>query len=188
MSALLTQTQTQAEEKMKKHLEKLRQELSSIRTNRATPSLLDGIKVKCYGSEAPIRQVAALSLADSRTLEVRPWDPSVTAEIEKAILGSSLGVTPQSDGKSLRLTLPSLTEERRRELVKIVGKIVEQYRVEMRNERRLANEQLKKSEKAKEIAEDDRANGEQTIHKLTESYIKKIDELLTAKEKEILEV
>jgi ribosome recycling factor len=188
MSAPLAQTQSQTEERMKKHLEKLRQELSTIRTNRATPSLLDGIKVKAYGSEVPIKQVAALSLTDSRTLEIRPWDPSTIAEIEKAIMTSSVGINPMNDGKSLRLTLPTLTEERRKELVKVVGKIVEQYRVEMRNERRLANEQLKKSEKAKEITEDDRANGEQMIHKLSELYIKKIDELMAVKEKEITEV
>jgi ribosome recycling factor len=188
MSTLVIQTQSQTEENMKKHLDKLRQELSSIRTNRASPSLLDGIRVKCYGGEVPVRQVAAVSLADSRTLEIKPWDPSVIAEIEKSIMASHLGVTPQNDGKSLRLSLPSLTEERRRELVKVVGKIVEQYRVEMRNERRLANEQLKKSEKAKEITEDDQTNGEQVIHKLSESYIKKVDELMAAKEKEIMEV
>ena len=188
MSAPLAQTQTQAEDRMKKHLEKLRQELASIRTTRATPSLLDGIRVKAYGGEVPIKQVAAVSLADSRTLDIKPWDPGVIAEIEKSILASSLGVTPNNDGRTLRLTLPSLTEERRHELVKVVGKIVEQYRVEMRNERRVANEQLKKSEKAKEITEDDRVKGEQTIHRLAEGYIKKIDELLAAKEKEILEV
>jgi len=173
---------------MKKHLDKMRQDLSTVRTNRASPSLLDNVKVKCYGSDMPIRQVAAVSLPDNRTIELKPWDPGVMPDLEKALLASSLGITPQNDGKVLRLTMPSLTEDRRKELVKVVGKMVEQYRVSMRNERREANEQLKKAEKAKEISEDQRVDGEQTIHKMMESYIKKIDELLVHKEKEIMEV
>lgn len=175
------------EELMKKTLEKLRTELASIRTGRATGALLDNIKVEAYGSLMPIKQVAAVSVPEPRTIEIKPWDASQLSAIEKAILKSELGVTPQNDGKLIRLSLPPLTQERRGELVKHAHKVAEEFRIAIRNERRDAMEKIRKLEKDKIISDDLRKRNEVEIQKLTDAYIKKIDELLAMKEKEIKE-
>lgn len=175
------------EELMKKTLEKLRTELASIRTGRATGALLDNIKVEAYGSLMPIKQVAAVSVPEPRTIEIKPWDASQLPAIEKAILKSELGVTPQNDGKLIRLSLPPLTQERRGELVKHAHKVAEEFRIAIRNERRDAMEKIRKLEKDKIISDDLRKRNEVEIQKLTDAYIKKIDELLAMKEKEIKE-
>jgi ribosome recycling factor len=177
-----------AEEQMKKTLVRLQSELGSLRTGRASTQILENIRVDYYGSQTPLNQMAAMTAPEARTLEIRPWDKGATAEIEKAIMKSDLGLTPTNDGTVIRLSIPKLTEERRKDLIKVVRKMAEEYRVSMRNERRDAVERLKKAEKAKEVSEDDRATGEQEIQKLTDQYVKKIDELLAGKERDIMEV
>ncbi|OGR83482.1 MAG: ribosome recycling factor [Elusimicrobia bacterium RIFCSPLOWO2_01_FULL_64_13] len=176
------------EDMMKKVIARLQSELASLRTGRANLSLVEGIKVSYYGSLLPINQVANLSVADGRTLEIKPWDKEGLQAAEQAILKSDLGVTPLNDGKLLRIVLPAPTEERRKELVRSVKKQAEEFRVALRNVRRDALEEMKKSEKDKKISEDDLRRGEQDIQKLTDHYVKNVDVLLAAKEKEILEV
>lgn len=173
------------EELMKGRLEKFRQELSGVRTGRANPQILDAIKVESYGTMMPLKQVAAISVPEARTLEIRPWDPSTLEAIEKALNKSDLGVPPQNDGKMIRLQMPTMTEERRRDLVKVLGKTAEEARVAMRNERRDALEKLKKSEKAKEISEDEKKRQEHSVQQLTDRFIKQVDEALAQKEKEV---
>ena len=178
----------QAEEKMKKAVERLRQDFVSIRTGRATGTLLDHLKLEYYGSQVPLKQVAAVGVPDGRTIEVKPWDVSTLPAIEKAILASDLGLTPSNDGKIIRLSVPSLTEERRKELCRNVRKIAEEFRVAVRNDRREAHEKIKKLEKDKVVSEDQRKVAETSLQGLTDSHIKKIDDSLAAKEKDIMEV
>ncbi|MFH1368754.1 MAG: ribosome recycling factor [Elusimicrobiota bacterium] len=177
-----------AEDLMKKTIDKMHAEFAALRTGRASVSLVEGLKVESYGTMMPIRQLANLGAPDAKTIEIRPWDISQMANIEKAIQKSQLGLTPINDGKMIRLSVPALTEERRKELIKVVHKIAEDFRISIRNERRQAMENIKKLEKDKKITEDDRQKGEQDLQKLTEHYIKKADELLATKEKEIMEV
>lgn len=178
----------ETEEKMKKTIEKIHTEFSTLRTGKASTALLDGVKVEYYNSLVLLKQVASITIPELRIIEVKPWDKSILGEIEKAILKANLGITPQNDGKLIRLSIPSLTGERRKELVKLVKKIAEDFRVSLRNERRDAVELLKKAEKNKEISEDELYKYENEIQKLTGGYMKKIDEILALKEKEILEV
>jgi len=178
----------ESEEKMKKTIEKIHTDFATLRTGKASPTLLDGVKVEYYGTFVPLKQVANITIPELRTIEIKPWDKAVLPEIEKAILKANLGLTPQNDGKIIRLNLPPLTEERRKELGKIVKKMAEDFRISLRNERREAVEILKKAEKNKEIPEDDLFNYEEKIQKLMEVYMKKIDEISALKEKEILEV
>jgi ribosome recycling factor len=175
-------------EKMDKSLEAFKQELTKIRTGRASLSLLDGIKVEAYGSSMPLNQVGTLTIPESRQIVIQPWDPQVMAGIEKAILKSELGLTPVNDGKVIRINIPQLTEERRKELVKIVKKFAEEYRVAVRNHRRDANDTLKKQKKNKEISEDDQFKLQDEAQKETDSYIAKIDAVAAEKEKEVMEV
>ncbi len=182
--AILAQT----EEKMKKVIEKIRQEFSTLRTGRATATLLDAIRVEYYGSQVPLKQVAAVGVPDGRTLEVKPWDAGSLQAIEKAIQASDLGLTPNNDGKIIRLSIPAMTEERRRDLAKAVKKIAEDFRVSIRNDRRDAMDKLKKAEKDKVLSEDQRKGGEEALQKLTDLYIKRVDESVALKEKEILEI
>ena len=177
-----------AEKEMQGRIEKLKGEFGALRTGRANPQILEGIKVEYYGQPVPLKQVAAVTVPEGRVLEIRPWDPAVLADIEKALQKSDLGIPPQSDGKAIRLQLPVLTEERRKDMVRVVRKIAEDYRVALRNERRDILEKLKKAEKTKELSEDDLKRHEGEIQKLTDGYIKKVDELLAAKEKEITTV
>ncbi len=173
---------------MKKVISSLGQEFSTIRTGRANVALLDSLKVDYYGSMVPVNQVANVSAADARTIEVKPWDKAGMQAIEQAILKSDLGLNPANDGKVMRLTLPAPTMERRKDLIKTVHKVAEDFRVQIRNLRRDAVEEQKKLEKDKKISQDDLRRVEQEIQKLTDTYIKNIDSLLAAKEKEILEV
>ena len=176
------------EKEVRKTIENLRQELASIRTGRASAALLEGIKVEYYGSQLALNQVGNISVPESRTIEIRPWDPVALPEIEKAILKSDLGVTPNNDGSLIRLTMPKLTENRRKDLVKTVKKLAETYKVSVRNSRRDTIEEIKKEEKNKSISEDIRKSAEHEVQKLTDVHINQIDEILSHKENEIMEV
>ncbi|WP_136798053.1 ribosome recycling factor [Desulfosediminicola ganghwensis] len=175
-------------EKMEKSVETFKNELSKIRTGRASISLLDGIMVDAYGSAMPVNQVGTLTIPESRMIAIQPWDVQMVPAIEKAILKSDIGLTPISDGKVIRLNIPQLTEERRKGLVKQVKKIAEEFRVAVRNSRRDAIDILKKQKKDKEISEDDLFKLQDDAQSETDSYIKQIDEISAAKEKEVLEV
>ena len=184
---MITQLLSKTEDLMKKTVEKFKTELLSIRTGRANISLVENMEVECYNSKMVLNQVANFNIVEGRIIEIRPWDVSVIGNIEKAILKSSLGLTPMNDGKMIKLTVPSLTDERRQELIKKVNKIAETYRISIRNERRVAIEELKQALKDKKISEDEEKKTETQLQKLTENYIKKIDELLSLKVKEISE-
>lgn len=175
-------------EKMDKSMEAFRKDLSKVRTGRASLSLLDGVKVDSYGALSPLNQVATLTTPESRLIVIQPWDPQVLPSIEKAILKSNLGLTPASDGKIIRISIPQLTEERRIQLVKQVKKTCEEYRVNIRNSRREAIDQVKKMKKDKEISEDDLFRFQDEAQKETDQYIKMIDDALVQKEKEVMEV
>lgn len=176
---------------MKEHMEKtiqvLHKDLNRVRTGRASLSLLDGIKVDYYGTLTPLNQVATLSIPESRLIAIQPWDTTVISEIEKSILKSELGLNPMNDGKIIRITIPNLSEERRKELVKVVKKIVEDAKVALRNHRRTCNEQLKDLKKDKGLSEDDYFKKHDEIQKITDSYIAQCDTITGEKEKEILE-
>ncbi len=180
--------QKDAGQRMAKSIESLKLELSRIRTGRAHPSLLDHIVVDFYGSEVPIGQAANVSNSDSRTLSIQPWDKSMVAVIEKAIINSDLGITPTSAGEVIRISLPPLTEERRKDLVKIVKGEGENAKVAIRNIRRDANSGIKKLLNDKEITEDDERRAENDIQKLTDEHIAKVDSVVAEKEKDLLEV
>jgi ribosome recycling factor len=175
-------------EKMEKSVESFKKELSKVRTGRASLSILDGISVNAYGSSMPLNQVGSLTIPESRLIAIQPWDPQMLPAIEKAILKSDIGLNPISDGKIIRLNIPQLTEERRKDLVKSVKKVSEEFRVAIRNIRRDAIEILKKQKKDKEISEDELFKFQEEAQSETDSYIKKIDEATAAKEKEVMEV
>lgn len=177
-----------AEERMGKSVESLATALTKIRTGRAHTSLLDHITVSYYGSDSPLAQVANVSVQDARTLAVVPWDKAMVGPIEKAIMDSDLGLNPATAGTTIRIPLPPMTEERRKEMVKIVRGEVEQGRVSVRNIRRDANANLKKMVKDKDITEDEERSAEDTVQKLTDKYIGKMDALLSEKEAELMEV
>jgi len=174
------------EARMQGALEALSREFAGVRTGRATTGLLEGIKVDYYGTPTPVPQVASLSVPDPKTLLIQPWDQSQLPAIEKAIMKSDLGLTPANDGKVIRLTMPPLTEERRKQLAKAVGKLAEDARVAIRNIRHEANKKLKTMEKEKKISEDDGRRGQEQIQKTTDKFIQRVDELLKKKEQEIL--
>lgn len=169
-------------------IEHLKRELAGLRTGRASLSLLDRVNVEYYGNPTPLKQVANLALPDTRLITIQPWDPTLIKEIEKAILSSELGLTPSNDGKIIRLPIPPLSEERRKELVKISKKYGEETKVHIRGVRREGNERLKELQKEAKITEDDLHRGEAEIQKLTDQEIKKVDDLLKKKEEEILEI
>jgi len=174
--------------KMTRSIESFKKELGKIRTGRASFTLLDGVKVDYYGTLTPLQQVGTLSVPESRLITVTPWDTKMIGPIEKAIQSSGLGLNPASDGKVVRIPIPPLTEERRKELVKMVKKMTEDARVAVRNIRREAIEKLKEMEKKKEISEDDVKRGQEHVQKETDAFIRKIDEILKSKEQEIMEV
>ena len=176
------------ENKMEKRINGYASELKTIRAGRANASVLDKVAIDYYGTMTPVNQVAAISSPDPRQLVVQPWDASVLKAIEKAISASEIGITPQNDGKVIRLSFPPLTEERRKELVKTVKKYTEEAKVQIRNARRDALDSYKKKKKDGEVTEDDLKEIEKDIQKLTDKYIKEIDDICAAKEKEILEV
>ncbi len=175
-------------EKMQASVDAYRRELTKIRTGRASLALLDGIKVDAYGSMLPMDQVGTLTIPESSMIAIKPWDPQMIAPLEKAILSSSLGLTPANDGNVIRLTIPPLTEDRRKELVKQVKKIGEEFKVAIRNVRRDGNDLFKKQKKDKEISEDDMFRLQEEAQKATDDFIKQIDEITAGKEKEVMEV
>ena len=177
-----------SEERMTKACAALEKEFAKLRTGRATAALVDGIKADYYGTPTPLSQMASITVPDSRTITIQPWDKSGFAAVEKAILKSDLGLTPINDGKIIRITIPALTEDRRKELVKVARKYAEDGKVAVRNVRRDANDQLKKLEKDKAISEDERKKAEDDVQKLTDKYVGEIDRITQAKEKEILEI
>ena len=176
------------EEKLKKSMNSLKKDLSKLRTGVASISLLDDIRVNYYGQPTPLNQVATISAPDSRTITIQPWDTSSIGELEKAIQKSDLGVNPMSDGKIIRIVFPRLTEERRRELTKMGGKMLETARVAMRNVRRETNERLKKMEKEKALSKDDAFKLQEEVQKTTDKYISAVESIYGEKEKEILEI
>lgn len=184
---MINEIKKDAQDRMEKSLEALKSHISKIRTGRAQPSLLDGIQVEYYGAPTPLRQVANVVAEDARTLAVNVFDRTLIAAIEKAILTSDLGLNPSSAGTTIRVPLPPLTEERRRDLIKIVKAEGEQGKISIRNIRRDANDQVKALLKDKEISEDEERKAQDEIQKITDGYVKKVDEVLVAKEKELLD-
>jgi len=180
--------QAETKQKMEKTIESLRGEFAKLRTGRASVAILDGVRVDSYGSMMPLNQVASVSVSDSRSIAISPWDKSLLQGIEKAIHKAELGLQPVNDGKLIRISIPPLTEERRKDLVKVAKKSAEEARVAIRNSRRDANEAVKKLQKDGKISEDDLKKWETEIQKMTDSFIANIDTVLANKEKEIMEI
>ena len=174
------------EARMQAALDTLGREFASVRTGRASAGLLETVRVDYYGTPTPVAQMASVSVPDARTIQIQPWEPNQLAALEKAIQKSDLGLTPVNDGKTVRLVIPPLTEERRKQLAKTVGKLAEEGRVAIRNLRREANEKLKAMAKDKKVAEDEERRGHDQIQKTTDRFIARVDELLKKKEQEIL--
>jgi ribosome recycling factor len=179
---------TQLQKEMDGSVGALRKELGKLRTGRASTALLENIMVEYYGATTPLNQLSTLSAPEPRLLVIQPFDRSAMAEIERAILKSDLGLTPNNDGKIIRIPIPQLTEERRKDLVKHVKKVAEEYRVSVRNHRRVAIEHLKEAEKKKEITADDAKHGQDRVQKITDDFIGRIDKVVKAKEEEVMEV
>ncbi len=177
-----------AERKMANSINAFKKELSTIRTGRASLALLDSIYVDYYGNSTPLNQIATLAVPESRLITIQPWDISILPIVEKAILASDLGLTPSNDGKIIRIPIPPLTEERRKQLVKIVKKSAEDCKVTIRNIRREANDTLRSLEKEKKISEDDFHRAHEKVQKSTDKFIKDVEDIVTKKEKEVLEV
>ena len=176
------------ETRMQAAIDLLGREFSGVRTGRANTALLDAVRVEAYGTHTPINQMASVSVPDPKTLLIQPWDTTQIAAIEKAILKSDLGLTPSSDGKVVRLTMPTLTEERRKQLAKTVGKLAEEARVSIRNIRRDANDRLKALAKDRKASQDEERRGHDQIQKTTDKFIARVDELTKKKEQEILAI
>lgn len=185
---MIEETINDAEKRMKKTIDALHSELAKIRTGRAHPSLLDHVMVDYYGTDTPINQVANVNIEDSRTLLVTPWEKTMVQAVEKAIMTSDLGLNPATAGTAIRVPMPALTEERRRDLVKVVKHEAENSRVAIRNIRRDANGDFKDLLKEKEISEDEERKATDSIQKLTDKYVAEIDQVLAAKEKEMMEI
>ena len=177
----------EAQERMEKEIEAIKKEFAKLRTGRASTSLVDGIRVECYGSTIPLNQLASISTPEPNLILIQPWDRGILENIQKAILKSELGLNPSTDGRVIRIPIPPLTEERRRELVKAVRRMAEERKIGIRNARRDANEIIKKMEKEGGISEDDSRRAQNRIQELTDKYIKHIEELSRLKEKEIEE-
>ena len=178
---------SECRQNMNNTIEALRKDLIRIRTGRASTALLDGVKVSCYDTQMPLDQVASLSVPESRLITIKPWDQSIISEIEKSILRSELGLTPMNDGKMIRIPIPPLTENRRKELVKVAKKTAEEGKIAIRNHRRESNELLKELKNEKEISEDDFFRAQEEVQNITDEYIKKVDQITAEKEKEIME-
>jgi ribosome recycling factor len=185
---MIEEIKDEASDKMKKTLIALQGELKKIRTGRASLNIFDDIRLDYYGAMTPLNQMATLAVPESRLITIQPWDASVIKDIEKAILKANVGLTPTNDGKIIRITIPPLTEDRRREIVRQVNRICEEFRVAVRNVRRDANEMLKELKKEGEASEDDVFKAQDQIQKITDEHIKKIDEMYKEKEKEVLEL
>ncbi|MBA3501979.1 MAG: ribosome recycling factor [Myxococcota bacterium] len=179
---------TDTEEGMKKAVESFKRDLSKIRTGRANTAMLDGVKVDYYGTPTPVNQVATVQVVDARLITVKPWEKNMIQVIDKAIRASDLGINPVSDADQVRLPIPPLTQERRKDLAKSVGKQTEEARVAVRSSRRDAMDMIKDAEKDKQISEDERKKGEKNIQDLTDKYIAMVDDIAKAKEKEIMEL
>ena len=177
-----------AEDRLKKSADAIRQQMSSVRSGKASTSLLDGVKVEYYGTQTPLNQVATISAPEPRLIIIQPWEKTIADEINKAIQSANLGLNPQVDGQIIRIPIPPLSEERRKDLVKHVKDISEKGKIGMRNIRRDSNDELKKAEKNKDISEDEMHDGMKKVQDLLDDYIKKVDEILASKEKEIMEV
>lgn len=173
---------------MDKSIDALKKELARIRTGRASTNLLDDVRIDYYGTPTPLNQVGTLTVPEPRLITIQPWERNLIPEIEKAILKSDLGLNPSSDGQLVRIAIPPLTEDRRKEMVKLTKRIGEDAKIAVRNVRREANENLKKLEKDKEISEDELKRGEKEIQDLTDGFVKKIDEIVSIKEKEVMEI
>ena len=185
---MTTEVINSSEDKLKKSLDALKKDYGTLRAGRATPSLLDKVLVDYYGTPTPVNQMANVTIPEPRIIMIKPYDKGTLKEIEKAIQKSDLGLNPNNDGVAIRLTIPQPTQERRKELVKVVGKKAEEAKVAMRNIRRDANEAIKKLEKDKKITEDDRKDAQDKIQKLLDKYIKLVDSTKATKEKEVMEV
>ncbi|BDV43519.1 ribosome-recycling factor [Geotalea uraniireducens] len=173
---------------MDKSIESLRKEYQKVRTGRASTGLLDEVKVEYYGNPSPLNQVATLSVPEPRTIIIQPWEAKLIPVIEKAIMNANLGFTPANDGKTIRISIPPLTEERRKEIVKMLKKLAEDAKIALRNIRRDAIDELKKLEKDKQISEDELKRGEKDVQDVTNSFVAKVDDVLAHKEKEVMEV
>ena len=184
---MLNSLYEEIKEKMEKTLNYYKEELKGVRTGRASAALFENIKVDYYGTPTPIPQVATVQVPDPRLITIQPWEPNMIPVIEKAIMSSGLNLNPSNDGKLIRVPIPPLTEERRKDLVKLIHKMAEEAKVAIRNERRAGNERVKKLEKDKEISEDEARKALDKIQELTNEYVKKIDEVTAKKEKEIME-
>lgn len=185
---MITKIKQETKEKMEKTVEHFKKEMGKIRTGRASASILEDIKVDYYGSSMPITQIATVNIPEPRTIVIQPWDASGISAIEKAIMKSELGITPSNDGKVIRLNIPPLNEERRRDIIKFAKKIAEESKVAIRNERRDAIEKIKAGEKNKAFSEDDSKKLQKEIQDLTDTYVKKIDDIFALKEKEVMEI
>jgi ribosome recycling factor len=185
---MIQQIHKQTEQNMQAAVEALHREYGGIRTGRASLTILDGIRVEYYGTQVPLNQVANLAIPEPQLITIQPWDSSLIKEIEKAILKSDLGITPNNDGKLIRLALPTLTEERRKQLVKVVRRMAEESRISIRNSRRHAIESIKNAEKNKEISEDESHKAQEKTQQLTDDYIEQINTIQEHKEQEVMEV
>ncbi len=185
---MLDDVKKKAAAAMEKAIEALKRDLGKVRTGRASLSLLDDVRVDYYGTPTPLNQVGTLAVPEPRLITIQPWEKNLIPEIEKAIFKSDLGLNPSSDGQVVRIAIPALTEERRKEMVKVVRRMGEDTKIAVRNARRDANDGLKKLLKEKEITEDEQKRGEKEIQDLTDAYVKKVDEILEAKEKEVMEI
>lgn len=185
---MLNDVYADTKDRMTKALDTLEGEYKRLRTGRASVSLVDGIRVEYYGTPTPLAQLATLTVPEPRTIMIQPWDTTILGEVEKAILKSELGLNPMNDGKIIRINIPTLTADRRKELVKLVKKMAEESKVAVRNIRRDANEMVKDLKKEKEISEDEQFKAQDETQKITDDFIKRIDALYAAKEKEILEI
>jgi ribosome recycling factor len=185
---MLNDVYADARDRMSKALETLETEFKRLRTGRASVSLVDGIRAEYYGTPTALNQLATITIPEPRTIMIQPWDTTVIGEIEKSIMKSELGLTPMNDGKVIRVNIPVLTADRRRELVKVVKKMAEESKVAVRNIRRDVNEMIKDLKKEKEISEDEQFKAQEETQKITDDFIKKVDAIYAAKEKEILEI
>jgi len=174
-------------DQMEQSIKALQKDLNGIRTGRASISLLDGIRVDYYGTLTPLNQIATISIPESRLITIQPWDTNIIGDIEKALQRSELGLNPMNDGKIIRISIPSLSEERRKDLVKVVKKMIEDYKVEIRNHRRNINEKLKQMKKDKDVSEDDYFKHHEEVQKITNDYVTQCDKIFADKEKEIIE-
>ncbi len=185
---MLNEVIQETKDRMVKSLRAFENEMTKVRTGRASTNLLDGVKVDYYGAETPLDQMASVSVPESRLLTIKPWDLSVINDVERAILKANLGLTPSNDGKIIRISIPPLTEDRRKEIVKATSKVCEDFKVAIRNIRRDSNDNLKDLQKQGDISEDDNFKGQKIVQDLTDENIKQLDKIFSEKEKEILEV